>query len=178
MLDRVLVFTLAGHRMALPADAVRECLALPRLRRRPGLPAAVAGFFSFGKTILPVLDLARLLGLRAGPPPQGEDDLYRHLLRLGGGLGGGLGGVTLLVDRAVGFAEAAPAPDDPAPDPWQHGCVSRRVLVQDEPVMLLDPERILRRDERARLDALGLAERIRAEAWNGAGSVTARDAGG
>ena len=164
MLDRVLVFTLAGHHMALPADAVRECLPLPRLRCRPGLPAAVAGFFSFGSITLPVLDLARLLGLRAGPAPQDEDDLYRHLLRLGGGLDE----VTRLVDRAVGFAEAAPAPDDPAPDPWQHGCVSRRVLVGDEPVMLLDPERILRRDERARLDALGLAERIRAEAWRGA----------
>ena len=167
MLDGVLVFTLAGHRMALPANAVRECLPLPRLRRRPGLPVAVAGFFSFGRTTLPVLDLARLLGLRAGPATRDEDDLYRHLLLLGGGLGEGLGGVTLLVDRAVGFAEAAPAPDDPAPDPWQHGCVSRRVLVQDEPVMLLDPERILQRDERARLDALGLAERIRADAWSG-----------
>ena len=174
MLERVLVFTLAGHRMALPVDAVRECLPLPRLRRRPGLPASVAGFFSLGGIVLPVLDLARLLGLRDGPAAPGED-LYRHLLRLDGAHDG----VTLLVDRADAGAEAAPAPADPAPDPWQHGCVSRRVLVQDEPVMLLDPERILRRDEQARLEALGRAERIRAGNWSEGNreAATAGDAG-
>ena len=69
MADRVLLFTLAGGQFALPAADIRECLPLPRLRRRPGLPPAVAGFFSFGGTTLPVLDLARLLGLRAGPAP-------------------------------------------------------------------------------------------------------------
>ena len=159
MSDRVLVFTLAGDRFALPASAVGECLPLPRLRRRPGLPAAVAGFFSFGSTTLPVLDLARLLGLRSGPASQpDEEGLYRHLLRLDG--------VTLLVDRAVGFALAAEAPADAAPDPWQHGCVSRRVLVEEEPVILLDPGRILRRDEQARLDALLQAERVRADGWS------------
>ena len=172
MVDRVLVFLLATHCFALPAAEVRECLPLPRLRRRPGLPDVVAGFFSFGRATLPVLDLARLLGLQPGPAPQDEDGLYRHLLRLDG--------VTLLVDRAVGFAEAVDAPADAAPDPWQHGCISRRVLVQDEPVMLLDPERILQRDEQARLDALGEAERVRIDAWReaGRGGVAARNAAG
>ncbi len=158
MTDRVLVFTLAGDRFALPAASVDECLPLPRLRRRPGLPPAVAGFFSFGTTTLPVLDLAWLLGLRSGPAPVDEDGLYRHLLRLDR--------VTLLVDRAVGFAEVAEAPADAAPDPWQHGCVSRRVLVEAEPVMLLDPGRILQRDEQARLDALAAAARVRADGWS------------
>ena len=173
MLDRVLAFTLAGYRMALPAEAVRECLPLPRLRRRPGLPDAVAGFFTLGGIVLPVLDLAQLLGLCDNPAPP-DHDLYRHLLRLNGAHDG----VTLLVDRADAVAAAAPAPAAPAPDPWQHGCVSRRVLVQDEPVMLLDPERILRRDEQARLEALGRAERIRAGNWNGWDAATAGDAGG
>ncbi len=158
MTDRVLVFTLAGDRFALPAASVGECLPLPRLHRRPGLPAAVAGFFWFGAITLPVLDLARLLGLRSGPASPDGDGLYRHLLRLDG--------VTLLVDRALGFAEAAEAPADAAPDPWQHGCVSRRVLVEGEPVMLLDPGRILQRHERARLDALAAAERVRATGWS------------
>ncbi len=172
MADRVLVFMLADHRLALPAACVRECLPLPRLWRRPGLPAAVAGFFSFGRSTLPVLDLARLLGLRFDPTPQDGEGLYRHLLRLDD--------VTLLVDRATGFAQATDAPADATPDPWQHGCISRRVLVEDEPVMLLDPDLILRRDERARLDALAEAARSRAGAWRAPereGS-TAHDAAG
>ncbi len=157
MADRVLVFMLGDYRLALPAACVRECLPLPRLRRRPGQPDAVAGFFSFGRTTLPVVDLARLLGLRSDPAPRDEDGLYCHLLRLDS--------VTLLVDRATGFAEAAAAPADMAPDPWQHRCVSRRVLVEDEPVMLLDPGLILRQDEQARLNALAEAARSRAGVW-------------
>lgn len=157
MVDRVLVFMLAGQRFALPAAAVRECLPLPRLQRRPGLPPAVAGFFPFGGETLPVLDLGRLLGLRRHVVLLEAEGLYRHLLRLDR--------VTLLVDRATGFAEAREAPAEASADPWQHGCVSRRVVVEDGPAMLLDPERILQRDERERLDALVEASRRRAEAW-------------
>ncbi len=158
MVDRVLVFTLAGQRFALPASAVRECLPLPRLQRRPGQPPAVAGFFSFGTTTLPVLDLGRLLGLRQHVALLEAEGLYRHLLRLDG--------ATLLVDRATGFADATQAPADALPDPWQHGCVSRRVMAEGEPAMLLDPERILQQDERERLHALTEAARRRAGAWN------------
>ena len=157
MLDRVLVFMLAGQRFALPASAVRECLPLPRLQRRPGLPPAVAGFFSFGRQTLPVLDLGRLLDLRQDSVPPGAGSLYRHLLRLDG--------VTLLVDRAIGFAVPSEAPADVAPDRWQHGCVDCRVMVGDEPAMLLDPLRILQRDERERLHALRDAANRRADAW-------------
>ncbi len=167
MLDRVLVFTLADQRFALPGSTVRECLPLPRLQRRPGLPAAVAGFFPFGTVTLPVLDLGRLLGLRQHVFLLEADGLYRHLLRLDA--------TTLLVDRAIGFADATEAPADPAPDPWQHGCVSRRVMVEGEPAMLLDPERILQRDERERLHALTEAARRRADAW---AAEPVRDAAG
>lgn len=157
MLNRVLVFMLAGQRFALPAAAVRECLPLPRLQRRPGLPPAVAGFFSFGRQMLPVLDLGRLLDLHQDVFLPEAGGLYRHLLRLDG--------VTLLVDRAIGFAVSTEAPADAAPDRWQHGCVDRRVMVGDEPVMLLHPERIMQQDERERLDALHEAACRRAQAW-------------
>ena len=167
MLDRVLVFMLAGHRFALPASAVRECLPLPRLQHRPGLPLAVAGFFSFGRQTLPVLDLGRLLDLRQPVFLPEAGGLYRHLLRLDG--------VTLLVDRAIGFAVPAGAPADAAPDRWQHGCVDRRVMVGDEPAMLLDPMRILQQDERERLQALHEAACRRAKAWD---EEPVRDAAG
>ena len=159
MLDRVLVFMLAGQRFA--------CLPLPRLQRRPGLPPAVAGFFSFGRQTLPVLDLSRLLDLRQPVVLPEAEGLYRHLLRLDG--------VTLLVDRAIGFAAPVEAPAEAVPDRWQHGCVDRPVMVGDEPAMLLDPERILQQDERERLEALREAARRRRDAWN---EEPARDATG
>ena len=167
MLDRVLVFMLAGQRFALPDSVVHECLPLPRLQRRPGQPPAVAGFFRFGALTLPVLDLGRLLDLHQDAFLPEAGGLYRHLLRLDG--------VALLVDRALGFALSTEAPADAAPDRWQHGCVDRRVMVDGEPAMLLDPLRILRQDERERLDALHEAACRRAEAWN---EEPVRDAAG
>ena len=166
MADTVLVFRLAGHGFALPAARVRECLPLPNLRDRPGLPAHVAGFLELGGAALPVLDLARLLGLRRADEALAleADGLYRHLVLVDG--------VALLVDRATGLAPARPAPPDADADPWQHGCISRRVRAGGETVALLDPDRLLRHDERERLRALTEAAGHRDLGWAGG-----RDAG-
>ncbi len=161
MADAVLVFRLSGHAFALPAPRVRECLPLPSLRDRPGLPAHVAGFLELGGEVLPVIDLARLLGLRRqGDGPALEaGGLYRHLLLVDD--------VALLVDRATGLAPALPAPPEADADPWQHGCVSRRVLADGETAALLDPDRLLRQDERDRLRTLTEAARQRELGWTG-----------
>ncbi len=161
MVDAVLVFRLAGHGFALPAARVRECLPLPSLQGRPGLPAHVAGFLDLGGAALPVLDLAQLLGLRRADEGLAleADGLYRHLVLVDG--------VALLVDRATGLASGLPAPPDADADPWQHGCVSRRVLADGETVALLDPDRLLRHDERERLRALTEAARERDLGWAG-----------
>ena len=159
MSEQVLVFMLAGQRFALATREARECLPLPRLWRRPGTPAHVAGFFSLGGTVLPVLDLAHLLGLRDGGATLllEADGLYRHLIRLDR--------VALLVDRVIALAVAVPAPPDPRADDWQHGCVAGRLLLDGEPVALLDAGRLLLEDERALLDRLADAARQRAEDW-------------
>ena len=159
MIEQVLVFMLAGQRFALPADRVDECLPLPRLWRRPGMPAHVAGFFSLGGTVLPVLELGRLLALRDrdASPLLEADGLYRHLIRLRG--------TALLVDRVIALAAGLPAPADGLPDGWQHGCIVRRLLVGDEPVALLDPDRLLLRDEEIRLRLLTEAARQRSGHW-------------
>lgn len=160
MSDRVLVFMLAGERLALPVRAVLECLPLPLLRRRPGMPAHVAGFLSLGGEAVPVLDLARLLGLRDvdAAPLLEADGLYRHLVRLEQ--------VALLVDRVLALAPHGPASRDRQPDAWQHGCIIGRLVVEGEPVALLDPARILRDDERERLVALTDAARRRDGLWD------------
>ena len=156
MSDKVVVFTLVGRMFALPAERVRECLPLPRLWRREGMPAHVAGFFSLGGVVLPVLDLGLLLGLRTSPPVvAGPDDgyaafeaagLYRHLLRLDE--------IALLVDRVTMLADCAAKPHDARPDAWQNACVLGWIEVEDEPVALLDAGRILLTDETARLQRL------------------------
>ena len=51
---------------ALTQEAVRALLPLPHLDRPPGLPAPLAGFLNLGGVAVPVVDLARLLGLPAG----------------------------------------------------------------------------------------------------------------
>ena len=160
MADTVLVFRLAGHGFALPTACVQECLPLPSLHRRPGLPPHLAGFLELGEAMLPVIDLARLLGLRA--PEDGlrleADGFYRHLLRLDAAV--------LLVDRALGLERVLPAPFEPDAGRWQHGCVAGWLLAGGEPVALLDPDRLLLRDEHERLLLLTTAARQRRAGWD------------
>lgn len=164
MSEGVVVFMLGRHGFALPAGSVRECLPLPLLQRRPGMPAHVAGFFSLGGQVLPVLDLASLLGLERDDTVE-ADGLYRHLIRLDE--------AALLVDRITLLAARVPAPADLHPDRWQHGCIEARLLVAGEPVALLDPGRILQEGERQRLRSLARAEARRAGGWDGSGADAA-----
>lgn len=161
--DRVLVFTLAEHDFALPADRVRECLPLPLLWRRPGMPVHVAGFFSLGGMVVPVLDLARLLGLRDRHSALSleADGLYRHLIRIDR--------MALLVDRVTAVATAMPAPVDPVADDWQQGCIAGRVLVANRLASLFDVDRLLLQDEAARLRLLAEAAERREQGWDASG---------
>ena len=164
MSDGVVVFMLGRHAFALPAGSVRECLPLPLLQRRPGMPAHVAGFFSLGGQGVPVLDLASLLGIERDDTVE-ADGLYRHLIRLDE--------AALLVDRVMLLTARVLAAADLHPDRWQHGCIEARLLVAGEPVALLDPARILQEGERQRLRSLAGAEARRADGWNGLGADVA-----
>lgn len=62
-----LVFTLAGTRLALPADAVAEIVFEPRLVRPPGAPPALVGVMNLRGWLVPVVALARLFGLPPAP---------------------------------------------------------------------------------------------------------------
>lgn len=59
----LMVFSLAGTRLALPADAVAEVVLEPRLVRPPGMPAALAGVMDWRGVLVPVVRLGRLFGL-------------------------------------------------------------------------------------------------------------------
>lgn len=165
MSGNLVILMLAGRRFALPAEQVRECLPLPRLWRRDSTPPHVAGFFSLGGTMLPVLDLCSLLGLRdaAAPIRLEAQGLYRHLVRVDE--------ATLLVDRVTQLAHAPepiPAPSTGHPESgWQNGCVVGWRLVEGEPVALLDAALILRRDEQEQLAQLAGHAATRRLGWDG-----------
>ena len=65
---RYVIFSVSGRILALPADAVRRFLPLPRLDRPPAAPAAVAGLFRYQGRAVPVLRLDLLFGFEAAQP--------------------------------------------------------------------------------------------------------------
>ncbi|KAA0683716.1 chemotaxis protein CheW [Azospirillum brasilense] len=65
---RYVIFSVSGRTLALPANAVRRFLPLPRLDRPPAAPAVVAGLFRYQGRAVPVLRLDLLFGFEAAPP--------------------------------------------------------------------------------------------------------------
>jgi len=165
---------------ALEASVVRECVALPELRRPVGAPDVIAGLLHLGRAVLPVVDLGMVLGFPAAAL-SAEDNLYRAVMILGGDYDG----LGLLVSRIVDvrriqrsgiLAATAPAAS------WDRGSflhAQRRVTV-------IDPAIIFDLQARRRIDAVLQMDRARGDLWQaGDGPPThatqsaqeARDAG-
>lgn len=146
-----LLLDVAGLPCALPRAQIREILPLPHLHAAPAAGGTLAGFLNLGGTPVPVLDLARLLGLRADPGPRGEEepDPYRHLVLAGDGA------LALMVDRVLDLVAVAPDAVRPlAPGRTFNGCVAAEITLADRLIHALDLARILTAEERARIDAL------------------------
>lgn len=161
----LVLFAMDGLACALPREAVRVLLPLPRLDAPPGLPAPLAGFLNLGGDAVPVVDLARLLGL-----PPGEPHPYRHLVLLEPpeGLAGP---VALLVDRV---ADVTPPglPLRPAEEGLSIGDVVRGMLEADgRSIHLLDPARLLLAQEAAILDSLARQAQERLTRWEMGGEA-------
>jgi purine-binding chemotaxis protein CheW len=93
---RKLVFDLGGEAMAMPAAAVREIVAFPRIARVPHAPEALIGVANIRGVIVPVLSVASLLG-RAGP------EVRRVIVaEIDGPVGLAVGGVSHMVEAADG----------------------------------------------------------------------------
>ncbi|MFE1600599.1 chemotaxis protein CheW [Methylobacterium sp. ID0610] len=153
-----LTVDVAGTACAVPREAVREILPLPRLWRPPGVPAALAGFFNLGGAAVPVIDLAALFGL---PAEAGRPMVYRHLLMLGAEAP-----LALLVDRVSDLVTVAPDAVNPvAPGTALNGCVAAEVRVGERLLHGLDIRRILLAEERERLDAQTRAAQARLAEW-------------
>ncbi|MBP0443419.1 chemotaxis protein CheW [Roseomonas sp. SSH11] len=162
----VVLFALGSLACALPREAVRALLPLPRLDTPPGLPAPMAGFLNLGGTAVPVVELARLLGV-----PPGEPHPYRHLILLErpDGLAGP---VALLVDRV---ADVAPAglPLRPAEEGLSIGdVVAGAVEAGGRVAHLLDPIRLFLAQEATILDSLSRQAQERLARWEAAGDAS------
>ncbi|GEP00379.1 chemotaxis protein CheW [Methylobacterium haplocladii] len=150
-----LVLDVAGTPCALPREAVREILPLPHLHAPPAAAGPLAGFLNLGGVPLPVLDLARLLGLRDASDP----DPYRHVLLAADG------SLALLVDRVLDVIQAGADTVRPvAEGRTLNGCIEAEVALGDRLVHVLSMARLLTAEERERVAALGrrAAERLAA----------------
>ncbi|SHJ80079.1 purine-binding chemotaxis protein CheW [Roseomonas rosea] len=160
----LVLFAMGNVVCALPREAVRALLPLPRLDAPPGLPAPLSGFLNLGGTAVPVLEPARLLGLAPGEPHP-----YRHLILLE--RDGLAGPVALLVDRV---ADVVPPglPLRPAEEGLSLGdVVAGAVEFEGRNLHLLDPGRLLLAQEAAILDALSRQAQERLARWEGAGEA-------
>lgn len=165
---RCVVFSVAGQALALPVEAVRRFLPLPRLERLPTAPLPVEGVFRYQGEVVPVLRLDVLLDLVpfdavAGAAAPG---LYSPLLLV---TWQGRP-VALLADQVHGDTLVEPAErtqSDPALS--FNGCAAGafpdRVTGRGGSVTLLAPDRLLSEAEGRLLDAFRASAERRLAQW-------------
>lgn len=183
---RCVVFSVAGQALALPVEAVRRFLPLPRLERLPTAPLPVEGVFRYQGEVVPVLRLDVLLDLVArefGPSDPGAGapapGLYSPLLLI---TWQGRP-AALLADRVHGDTLVEPGERTPS-DPGLsfNGCAAAafpdRVTGRGGSVTLLDPDRLLSEAEGRLLDAFRASAERRLAQWQSVPDATPADSSG
>ncbi|CAO3434369.1 chemotaxis protein CheW [Azospirillum doebereinerae] len=163
LVSRCVIFSVAGRPLALPMDAVRRFLPLPKLDRLPTAPPPVEGVFRYHGEIVPVLRLSALLDLDGG----GETGLYAPLMLVtwhGRPL-------ALLADRIHGDVAVPVDAMLPAEAALSfNGCAiagfADSAAGRGGTVALLDPDRLLSEAEGRLLDAFRDAEERRLSRWS------------
>lgn len=159
--DRICVALVSGQLFALRAAAVGAALPMARLARPPNRPPMLEGLLTLHDGALPVLRLSRLLGLPDGPLTAAS-----AVLRLRGERPRGL-----LVDRVLGLERVRPDGLRPVQPGSSFADVAVAGLtVGVDPCLLLDPARLLLREEEARLDAFRALEERRLAALGPGGA--------
>lgn len=156
----LVLFAAGGAVCALPREAVRALLPLPRLDAPPGLPEPLAGFLNLGGVAVPVVELARLLGTAPGTPHP-----YRHLILLDERAVRTGEPLALLVDRVLDVVPPGAALRAVAEEGSPNGLVLGSLEVSELTASLLDPGRLLLAEEAAVLGALAAQARARLARW-------------
>lgn len=144
----LLLLDVAGSPCALVRTSVREVLPLPDLHAPPATGGPLAGFLDLGGVPVPVVDLARLLGLPARDGAE-ADDPYRHLVLAADAT------AAFLVDRVEDLVVVPSTAIQPVAETRTlNGCVTAEITLGDRMVHVLDLARLLTAEERQRLDDL------------------------
>jgi len=136
-LRNVIVFAIGSARYAVELRWVREVVTLGFVTAVPTAPPALGGVCNLHGTILPVLDLMPLLEQPAGPPPRQGDGAL--VLESEGTV------CALRVDQIDHVASLPMA--DRISSPNLNGLDAGGGVVDSSgrPLVLLDPQRLLRR---------------------------------
>lgn len=132
-------FELALRSWAVPIARVREILATPAITALPDAPACVEGVMALRGTLIPVVDLAGLVGDAARVPSSGSRTVVVEACGLV---------LAFRVDRAtqVLAADAAATEILPPAEPGGHRIVGAIVRREDRsPVLVLDLESLVER---------------------------------
>jgi purine-binding chemotaxis protein CheW len=148
-----MLFRLAGQRLGVEIEKVREIVEVPRITRIPNAPAWLRGFFNLRGRILPALDLRVLLEL-----PADENATRRAIFIVELKQAEGTVLLGLLTDGVDDILDI----DEPDITPAAELALDARALeylygiarTQDGERLLLDPERLLNRELRRTLEAL------------------------
>lgn len=154
-----LLLDVAGVACALARTSVSEVLPLPNLHAPPAGGGPLEGFLNLGGNPIPVVDLARLLGLRAGGTESEATSAYRHIVLDAQGSTG------FLVDRVEDLISIeASAIRAVSPERTLNGCVISEIAHDDGLIHVLGLSHLLTSEERLRLAALAdaAAERLAA----------------
>jgi len=141
-----LVFEAGGRVCALPVEAVQEVAPMCQLFKPPGLSGLLEGFLNLRGAAVPVLRLDRLFNLHPVTP-----GLHTPLIVLKARRRP----LALLVDQALDVTEAAEQDLVETPgDAVFQGCSPAMFRLADRTVHLLEPERLLLKQEQERISEL------------------------
>ena len=131
---QLVVFTLHGDQFAVPIETVREIVRYTRPAASAAASGLIRGMISLRGAVVPVADLSDRLG---HGPHTGEDAQIVVLELRDGPLG-------LIVDHVKGVQRVPRARINPTPVPGaEQGFGDEIAAIDDELVLLLDPERVL-----------------------------------
>jgi purine-binding chemotaxis protein CheW len=148
---RVCLFELAGERFGVRLESVREVVPMAALAHPPCMPAILEGFLNLRGAALPVLRVARVLGL-----PQDRLELHTPLVVMRGEP------LALLVNQVEGIVRFPDTSLVPLPASESfNGCVEGRLTGAGGAVHLLLPACLLLEKERQVLSAFRETEAAR-----------------
>lgn len=149
----LLVFQIAEYECAIPCERVQEVVSMAATARLPGQPRTIEGFLNLRGEAVPVVILRRLFAL-----PEIEPGIHTPVIiaRLRDTLTG------LLTDRVNEVATIDSEAITPlAEEHSLNECANACVTIDGRRVLLLDCDRLLVKEEKARVTELQAAMQFR-----------------